>query len=389
MGVLVSWARYLAVAGGVLVGGLGTSPVASAATYETSVSRATISWPGDADFDGRLRITTGSQAERLKVTANPPGFYETSLGTHGALEHLSAMRLEGPGTVVDRARGTIYEGAGVCTDESLRVTHGFNHNNPEAVTVEIPANSTATIVAPLRPTQNSYPGPHAPWLGTRLGATFSVSARNSDGTWTPAQSVVSPSPTNTGKHGVRISLQSDPPSSRGQCHPAYFFYYPPAGTEVEFGKQSDSPEEADPEVAGQLMTIRTPDADLADVPIAADGSFTYFWHPSHLATTSSGRCIDRNRRSSSTTTPTAPPVHRRPATSHRETPPRIAPADNRTGTLHRRPAPLGCRRAMPDRSVPHVPASRRQGSSDARRGSTYRVAVRGRYRKRPAAARCA
>ncbi len=257
----------------VVLGALTLAGPAGAATYETSVSPDPFSYPETERLVYRLHITTGSQPERLRVSARGPSF-----PGGGEFMALAEMALEGPGTVIGRG-GFIGHGDRFCTPV-LPDFHGSMHFSSPLIEVEIPANSTSAVALPARP----YTGTgSAPWLGMDLAVEFAVGQDQQ-----AARTVRSPTPANSGRHGVRIGLNSDPAGVPGGC-PASF-------TPVAFGNGALVTGEVDTALAGQLMTLRavrsepagggfgnrTPvggAVELARVRIGEDGSFAYRWQP--------------------------------------------------------------------------------------------------------------
>jgi RTX calcium-binding nonapeptide repeat (4 copies) len=252
---------------------------AGAATYETSVSPDPFSYPETERLVYRLHITTGSQPERVQVSARPPSFPPSGrvVGAGQALA-VNEMTLEGPGTVVQGyTHATIVDRFCVPV---LPDFHGGINDWRSFIEVDLPANSASAVAFSTRP----YSGTgSAPWLGMDLAAEFTVGQHSQ-----PAQMVSSPSPANSGRHGVRISFHTDPEGTPGGC--------PTTFTPVDFGADILMSGRADTAVAGQLMTIRavrsepagggfgnrTPvwgPVELARVKVAEDGTFAYRWRP--------------------------------------------------------------------------------------------------------------
>jgi len=244
---------------------------AVAATFETSVSPSPFSYPDTKQLVYRLHVTTGGQPERLQVSASAPSF--PGGGTFMGLER---MTLEGPGSVVGSGGGGGH-GDRFCSP-LLPDFHGSSLFFFPWIEVEIPANTTSTVALPGRP------GSFAPWPGMDLGVEFRVGSQ-----W--SEIVRSPSPANSGRHGVEISFRTDPEGEPGGC-PLLF-------TPVDLGREITMSGRADAAAAGHLMTIRAvrsapqpggngfgnrvPEEggpyDLATVRIAEDGTFAYRWRP--------------------------------------------------------------------------------------------------------------
>ena len=252
---------------------LATAARAGAATYETSVSPDPFSYPETERLVYRLHITTGIQPERLWVSARGPSFPG---GGELFSVGLSDIALEGPGVVVNRG-GTFYHGDRFCRPV-LPDSHGSGYFSSPFIEVEIPAGSTAAVALAARP------GAYAPWLGMDLAAEFAVGQDAQ-----AARAVRSPSPANSGRHGVRISLDSDPAGVPGGCLTRF--------TPVGFGEGVSVRGRADTALAGQLMTLRAVRSEpagrpgrgnrrpvggvveLARVRIGEDGIFAYRWQP--------------------------------------------------------------------------------------------------------------
>ena len=256
----------------VVLGALATAARAGAATYQTTVSPDPFSYPETERLVYRLHITTGSQPERLRVSARGPSFP----GGGEFFPVLSDMVLEGPGVVVNRG-GNFGHYDRFCTP-LLPDSHGSNNFGTRFIEVEIPAGSTAAVALPARP------GAQAPWRGMDLAVEFAVGQDSQ-----APETLRSPSPANSGRHGVWISLSSDPAGVPGGC--------PTDFTPVASGKEILVSGSADSAVAGQLMTIRAVPSepglgggvstrrplgapiDLARVRIGSDGTFAYRWRP--------------------------------------------------------------------------------------------------------------
>ena len=250
-----------------MAGALFAGP-AQAASYSSTVTPDPFSYPDTQDVTYRLLITTGAEGENLRVTAYPPAFEPKGWAAFMAFD--DDLALEGPGTVVSR---TVVSGHGdrFC-NPVLPDVHGTGPSfQAPVIEVQIPPNSNSAIAAVAHPLTGLG---YAPWLGIDTGAEFEVQDTSSS----LPQTIHSPSPRNDGKHGVRISLQTDPEGKPGGC-PYGPFSSSQAVPVVELGKEIVISGTADGEVAGQRMTLRTPDRTLADVPIADDGSFSYRWRP--------------------------------------------------------------------------------------------------------------
>ncbi len=246
---------------------------AVAATFETSVSPNPFSYPETEQLVYRLHVTTGGQPERLQVFASAPSF--PGGGTFMSLER---MTLEGPGTVVGGGVGSGHEDR-FCTP-LLPDFHGSIFFSSPSIEVEIPANTTSAVALPGRP------GSFAPWPGMDLGVEFRAGVGSQ-----PFEVVRSPSPANSGRHGVEISFRTDPEGEPAGC-PLLF-------RPVDFGREITMSGRADAAAAGHLMTIRAARSapqpggngfgnrvpeeggpfDLATVRIAEDGTFAYRWRP--------------------------------------------------------------------------------------------------------------
>lgn len=181
----------------------------------------------------------------------------------GSFMSLGGMTLEGPGTILGRGVD-VGHGDRFCAPR-LPDFHGSTEFFSPGIEVEIPANTTSAIALPGRR------GSDAPWPGMDLGVEFRVSHTSQN-----EQIVRSPSPDNSGRYGVRISLRTDP----GSGPPCSGF------TPVGLGKEVLVTGQADTTVAGDLMTIRyvregeAGARDLANVRVGEDGTFLYRWLPS-------------------------------------------------------------------------------------------------------------
>lgn len=262
-----------------VIGALGLSAVspAGAATYTTSVSPDPFAYLDTESLTYRLHITSGSQPERLRVYARAPSFIAGPAPWHSPLR-LDQIVLEGPGTVLNRG-GSFVIGDRFC-NPVLPDMHGSNQANGSSIEVDLPANSTSALALPAHPSSSTE---YAPWPGMDLAVEFQVEQSAGGG----QQVIRSPSPS-TRRHGMQISLSTDPPGDPGGCSTSF--------RQVESGEDILVSGRADPAVAGQLMTIRAvrskPDGgpfgtripegapiELARVSIADDGSFAYRWRP--------------------------------------------------------------------------------------------------------------
>lgn len=255
---------------------------AVAATYQTSVSPNPFSYPEQLVY--RLHMRTGGQPERLLVSASGGGGFM----------RLEGMRLEGPGSVVNSGEGSgVYDR--FCRP-LLPDSHGSSFVSSPWVEVEIPADSSSAIALLASPNRLM-----APWRGMDLSAAFSVVQGSQ-----PAEIVRSPSPVNSGRHGVEISFRSDPEGVPGGC--------PRTFTPVRFGRSILVSGRADTAAAGQLMTIRAVRSaparrsvppsrvpqgrgrfNLASVRIAEDGAFAYRWRPTVPGAAYSARRLHARR----------------------------------------------------------------------------------------------
>lgn len=265
--------RMSAVATAVLAS-LTLAAPAGAATYRATVSPDPFTYPATEPLVYRLHITTGSQAERLKVTARAPRFPES-----GEALRLDEMTLEGPGSVRNRSAAILIADR-FCTPV-LPDSHGEgSYFRQSSIEVDVPADSTTALVLPA----STYGGTgSAPWSGMDLAVEFELGG---DALGQPP--IRSPSPVNGGRRGVRISFRADPVGAPGGC--------PLTFTPVNLGDEVLLSGTAETSVAGQLMTLRAvrsrpgsgpsgnriPEgapSELARVRVAEDGTFAYRWRP--------------------------------------------------------------------------------------------------------------
>lgn len=233
---------------------------AGAATYTSSVSPDPFSYPGMEQVVYRLHITTGGQAEQLRVSASSPDF-----PGQGEFLRLQSMALEGSGTVLTGGSSVLHADR-FCAPPFPDMHGEGSFISRPFVTVEIPANTTSTVALAATPAGD------APWPGMDLAVDFQVGPPTA-----PGQSVRSISPQNSGLHGVPISVSTDPAGEPYGCG----LSTPPS---VAFGKPVLVRGRADPVIAGQLLTIRAArgrqaPAELATVRVGEGGLFSYLWQP--------------------------------------------------------------------------------------------------------------
>lgn len=183
-------------------------------SFSMSVSPALVRVPDATRLTYRLRVQTGSEAERFTIDVRPP-LYRTRLGggdnvrREGAtIEPAAPLELEGPGTLTAIGEGRALV---ACSPSTGFGAHGYEPRYPRAV-VELPARSTSFVVARYRT------GRHRLWPGSDLRLTMQVKrATGGYGAATLAEDaeIRSPSVTHTGRTAPRIELWTRPESSPG------------------------------------------------------------------------------------------------------------------------------------------------------------------------------
>jgi hypothetical protein len=219
-------------------------PAGAEPTFEATVSPAELSYPETTSLDYGLRITTGAEPARLRISVETA----SSFPGEGEFLILGAPRLEGPGTFEP---GPSFHGdppACPFGGETLTPRHGGLYAGFEA-NLSLPPGSTSTLVVP------AAPGRHAPWAGMEARLRFSVSTGGE---------ILSPAARLTGRFGVRLTL--DPAR-------------PCAAERVGRGRAIDIAGATRPAIPRQKVRLqfvppglRTP-VTLADVRVGADGRF--------------------------------------------------------------------------------------------------------------------
>jgi hypothetical protein len=214
LSVIARRARPLLVAAAVV---LAASTLAGAAeptdpTFQMTVSPAQVHLPGTTTLQYRLRIVTGSQAERFRVDAVPP-LLRSRAGSPGFMRDEGAtitpaqpLALEGPGTLTPIGQGIATIG---CTPSAGLAPHGYEPRYPAAL-VELPAHSVSTIVARYRA------GDVALWPGSDLRLALRVDGDTERyGPATLERDVVvrSPAVALSGRTAPRLELWTSPASS--------------------------------------------------------------------------------------------------------------------------------------------------------------------------------
>lgn len=188
-------------------GALAVAAEPTAPSFSLAVSRTEVRTPGATALDYRLRMRSGSQAERFVIEVRAPLFVTRSgSSTFRRREGTTIVaagpaRLEGPGRLSPYAVGFGLLGCG-----SLTRVHGYEPATPSYV-VELPARSAAVVVLPYRT------GDFPLWADTDLRLAVDV-RRDVGPRGAPTLAVVrSPAVRVTGRVATRLELWTDPPSS--------------------------------------------------------------------------------------------------------------------------------------------------------------------------------
>ena len=200
----------VALAGASLAGGQEPSDP----SFSMSVSPRTVRAPATTELVYRLRMRTGSEAERFSIDVVPP-LFRTRLGSAGNVHREGAtitpvekVELDGPGTLRSTGEGMALAG---CSPSSGLAAHGYESRYPRFV-VELPARSESTLVARYRT------GQLALWPGADLRLTMRA-GRGTTGfgaaTLDRAVEVRSPRVRLAGRTAPRIELWTSPASSPG------------------------------------------------------------------------------------------------------------------------------------------------------------------------------
>jgi hypothetical protein len=182
--------------------------------FEMSVTPSRVRMPGKTELVYRLRMATGSEAERFALDLVPP-LFRTRLGApdHVRLEGATItpagpVELDGPGTLTAVGEGTALVG---CSPSTGLAAHGYEARYRGFV-VELPASSVTTLVARYRT------GDVALWPGSDLRLTIRASGHTGGygaATLGRAVEVRSPAVALTGRTATRVELWTSPQSSPG------------------------------------------------------------------------------------------------------------------------------------------------------------------------------
>jgi hypothetical protein len=159
-------------------------------------------------------MRTGAQAERFSIDLAPP-LFRTRLGSADNVHREGAtitpdekVSLEGPGTLTPTGEGMALI---ACSPTTGLAAHGYEPRYPGFV-VELPANSTSTLVARYRT------GEFALWPGSDLRLTMRA-GRQTGGygasTLSREVEVRSPNVALSGRTAPRVELWTSPQSSPG------------------------------------------------------------------------------------------------------------------------------------------------------------------------------
>ncbi len=170
--------------------------------------------PATTQLVYRLRMQSGSEAERFSIEVVPP-LFRTRLGSGDNVRREGAtitpdasVELEGPGTLTPRGEGRALI---ACSPSTGLVAHGYEPRYP-AFVVELPAGSVSTLVARYRT------GEFALWPGSDLRLTIRAGRETTGyGAATLAREVEvrSPSVALSGRTAPRVELWTSPQSSPG------------------------------------------------------------------------------------------------------------------------------------------------------------------------------
>jgi hypothetical protein len=200
-----------------VVAALAASAIAGAAepsdpAFQMTVSPLQVRLPGTTDLTYRLRIATGSEAERFTVDAVPPllqaraGSASFMRGEGSTITPAQPLALEGPGTLTKIGEGVATIG---CTPSAGLAPHGYEPRYPR-VLVEVPAHSVSTLVARYRA------GDVALWPRSDLRLAMRVDGSTQRyGPVTLAHDAVvrSPAVAISGRTAPRVELWTSPASS--------------------------------------------------------------------------------------------------------------------------------------------------------------------------------
>ena len=243
--------RTRSVLAAVLVVSVGAPlPAAAEPTFEATVFPAELSFPETRSLEYGLRITTGAEAERLRVAVETA----SSFPGEGEFLGIGVPRLEGPGTLEP---GPSFHGdppACPLAGGGLPDRHGGLYAGFE-VQLSLPSRSTSTLIVP------AGPGHHAPWAGMEPRLKFSVSS---------GAAILSPAPRLTGRLGVRIAF-----GARQPC----------ATERITHGRAIAIAGTTEPAIAGQTVRLRfvppglRRPVTLADIRVGRNGRFRHGWRP--------------------------------------------------------------------------------------------------------------
>ena len=176
--------------------------------------------PATTQLVYRLRMQTGSEAERFSVDVVPP-LFRTRLGSGDNVRREGATITPDASGRARRARHADADGARAGRSSPARRARGLAAHGYEPATrrfvVELPANSVSTLVARYRT------GEFALWPGSDLRLTMRA-GRETTGygaaTLDREVEVRSPSVALSGRTAPRVELWTSPQSSPGVYHEA-------------------------------------------------------------------------------------------------------------------------------------------------------------------------
>ena len=238
------------------------APGAAAAdpSFEVSADPPRVSFPV-SELGYRIKVTTGAEAERFDLLVREVRHFDP----RGSLMHFDcgAVRMEGPGTAGPVPCPAIAAPA-PCSRFGFAEWHGRGYNFSERVPIEIPANTTTTIVVRGQADED------APWRGVAYSADLAVEGGTLERPW----SLQAPGIPNDGRHGVKITLATDVPGA-DVCGT------PPATTARPVTISGTTDLAGDP---GQLIRLQIGEPSgrtriLAELRTAQDGSFRHTWTP--------------------------------------------------------------------------------------------------------------
>ena len=183
-------------------------------SFSMSVSPGRVRMPGTTELVYRLRMTTGTQAERFSIDVMPP-LFRTRLGSGDNVHREGAtitpdeqVSLEGPGTLTPTGEGKALI---ACSPSTGLGAHGYEPRYPGFV-VELPARSTSTLIARYRTDGRAL------WPGSDLRLTMRA-GRGTTGygaaTLGREVEVRSPAVALSGRAAPRVELWTSPQSSPG------------------------------------------------------------------------------------------------------------------------------------------------------------------------------